>query len=461
MKSVIAEVKKLIKPSSSEEKEMKTILDAVVKATKKTVKDYGLDFTVSGSFIRNTWLPDKKEFDIFILFPVKYSRGELESLGLDIGKKIMKTLGGKAEIAYAEHPYTRGVYKKYSIDIVPCYKVKSASEIKSAVDRTPFHNEYMKKHITRKLADEVRLLKRFTKSIGVYGSDVKTMGFSGYLCEILILHYKTFSRFVKDASSWEPQVFIDIEGHCIVKDARSVFKDQPLVAIDPTDPKRNVAAALSPENFAGFVKHCRDFLARPAIDAFFYDKKVPSSGKLKNLMEKRSTHFLGIHMPRPDVVDDVIWSQLRRTARRIEKILAENDFLAIGKMEFADDDDIIIVFEMEIWNLPPVKKMKGPPVFNVKNSNRFKNKYGKRGRVFVESDRWVAEIEREYVTPEIVLGDIFSHNTTELLEMGIASKLAENAAKTKIIKKEDIYRFIEEKKEFRKNLHYYLTKDFS
>jgi len=63
-------------------------------------------------------------------------------------------------IAYAEHPYVRAqiTHKTeskpaekivYDVDIVPCYAVKKATEIKSAVDRTPFHNKWLEKNLER------------------------------------------------------------------------------------------------------------------------------------------------------------------------------------------------------------------------------------------------------------------------------------------------------------------------
>ena len=42
------------------------------------------------------------------------------------------------------------------------------------------------------MKQEVRLLKRFLKSVGIYGAQIAKGGLSGYVTEILILKYGTF-----------------------------------------------------------------------------------------------------------------------------------------------------------------------------------------------------------------------------------------------------------------------------
>jgi tRNA nucleotidyltransferase (CCA-adding enzyme) len=44
---------------------------------------------------------------------------------------------------------------------------------------------------------EVRLLKKFMKGTGVYGAEIKIGGFSGYLCELLILKYRSFAQTIE------------------------------------------------------------------------------------------------------------------------------------------------------------------------------------------------------------------------------------------------------------------------
>ena len=82
-------------------------------------------------------------------------------------------------------------YNGYDIDLVPCYPYTQGAGLQSAVDRTPAHNEYVISSIDGR-EDEVLLLKQFLLARGIYGSELRTQGFSGYLCEILILKFGSF-----------------------------------------------------------------------------------------------------------------------------------------------------------------------------------------------------------------------------------------------------------------------------
>ena len=99
-----------------------------------------------------------------------------------------------SEESYAEHPYIRGYYKNYKIEIVPCYKIEKASQKLSAVDRTPLHTQFIKENLKENQKKEVRLLKQFLIGIDWYGAEADVEGFSGYLCEILILTFKSSSK---------------------------------------------------------------------------------------------------------------------------------------------------------------------------------------------------------------------------------------------------------------------------
>jgi len=454
---ILNEVVKQITPTKEERKEAESVIRKILRVTDQITKKK-FEKTIAGSFIRDTWLRDKKEFDLFILFPTKYKKEQLEKIGLKLGKKIIEAMKGKYEIAYAEHPYVRGEVGGYKIDIVPCYKVKSASEIKSSVDRTPFHNKYIIKNLKKKMSNDVRLLKQFMKSIGVYGSDMKTLGFSGYLCELLIIKYGSFKNLVKKASEWKPGVFIDLENHSTIKNIAEYFRNQPLIVIDPTDPKRNVAAAVSPENFIIFVNACKRFLENPNKDMFFGEKKAMAKVEIEEIIKKRGVNFIVISFLRPKVVDDILWPQLRRTAKRVADFLEENEFKVLNHAVFSNHRSYMI-FEMEVWELPNVKKVLGPPIFSEKHSNQFLSKY-KNNRILIEDVRWAAEIERVYKNAEKILYDFLSSPQEKLKESGIGSYIAESLSKGfEILDNREMMHLIEFDQEFRTFISQYLSKN--
>ena len=136
---VISAVLPSVLPSEEEVREARE----AEKELRKRLDKLGVEYKFVGSYARNTWLRENLEIDVFILFPEDTPREELEKRGLKIGKSVLD----EYEIRYAEHPYVHGKVKGVEVDIVPCYKLTSPENIKSAVDRTPFHHEWLKDRV--------------------------------------------------------------------------------------------------------------------------------------------------------------------------------------------------------------------------------------------------------------------------------------------------------------------------
>ncbi|MGB9635498.1 MAG: nucleotidyltransferase domain-containing protein, partial [Candidatus Micrarchaeia archaeon] len=163
-----------------------------------------------GSFAKGTYIRDDVDFDVFLLFPHTYPIEKMQELTFEWGKQLLE----KWEVAYAQHPYLRGEYRGHHVDIVPSYMIKEGEEvkIKTAVDRTQLHTRYVLKHITEEQKDDVRILKVFLKRLGIYGAEIKTGGFSGYLCELLIMKYGSFYDLILASRNWKYPVAIDMNG---------------------------------------------------------------------------------------------------------------------------------------------------------------------------------------------------------------------------------------------------------
>lgn len=430
MKKILDSVIKKITPTEKEKKDTQKFIQSVLLVSKRIVETDGLKQVLSGSYIRDTWMTNKKEFDLFILFPENTTREELEKNGIEVGKKITTKLKGEFKIAYAEHPYVRAKIGAYDIDIVPCYNLKSADKIKSAVDRTPFHNKWLSRNLDPKLSSQVRLLKKFTKTLEIYGSDTKTSGLSGYLCELLIIHHGSFEKFVKAASKWEPgKVLINMKGD-MEKPILKNFREQPLVLIDPVDNKRNVAAAFSPENFMKLVYYSKEFVKKPSINFFFRSHVRFNPKVLEKRIRERETKIIGIKFSRPDIIDDTLWPQLRKTTKRISDILEDAEFNVLNSEAFTDEKNCILLFELGVWKLPQVRKLTGPSIFISDRASQFVNKYSP-GRVWVEESNFVAEIKRKFTEAEDKIVYSLSASATKLRAKGIASYVATSMAKKK------------------------------
>lgn len=461
LKETLDYVLKKIIPSPSEQKETESVIDKVKETTGKIIKPYGISLTIAGSFVRDTWLPNKREFDLFLLFPEWYSRDDLEKKGLAIGKKIVNRLKGKYIIAYAEHPYVRAIIEGYDVDIVPCFKVESATKIRSAVDRTPFHNEWLAKNLKKNQAKEVRLFKQFCKGQEIYGSDTKTQGFSGYLCELLIVHFKDFKNLLKKVSQWNPGVFIDLESHHEnEEEIKKKFKKDPLVVIDPVDPNRNVAAALSPKNFTKLINSTKHFLKEPSKEFFFKTPGRFSLRELGSVMKKRETQILVLNFKRPDIIDDTLWPQLRRAGKRISNTLQDYDFEIMGWDVFSDEKESFMLFEFSVWKLPKVRKLKGPDIFSEKRVEEFRHKYQSAGRVWVDNEYWFAEVKREFTEAEKKIAEFLRGPKNELREKGIPSYVAIAVSKRyAILKGSKIQNMVRKNPEFAKFLREYFERE--
>src|SRR5439155_1489825 len=61
------------------------------------------------------------EIDIFVAFPPDTPREFLEREGLALGDVLERPVR-----MYAEHPYTRGWYDGFEVEVVPCYRITDA-----------------------------------------------------------------------------------------------------------------------------------------------------------------------------------------------------------------------------------------------------------------------------------------------------------------------------------------------
>ena len=431
---ILKEAWKLVKPSKEEAELMKRLSKKVLRLAKRKMKKYKGEAILAGSITRDTWLPDKLEFDVFLLFPERMKEKRMEELGLKIGKSLARELKAEFTIEYAQHPYASLKVKGVEIDVVPCYKLESLEKIKSAVDRTPFHVKYLEKKLKKKYAKEVRLLKKFLKVNGIYGAEAKVQGFSGYVCELLIIHYKGFLNLLKNALKWEPGMVIDLEKYYSKKDYRELrkrFRDQVLILIDPTDKHRNAAAALAPKNFFKFKKLAKEFLENPSLE-FFKEKEevaLKEEEYLKQLRE-RETEILVLKFSKPKVVDDVLYPQLRKFNERISNILKENEFIVTNKDFFVGEKEVYCVYELEVWRLPRIQKRIGPNIFDLAGSKRFIEKYKPQAfALTVEKFNWIAEVERKFKHAKEKLKDSLEKPLEILLAKGIPSWVAKELSK--------------------------------
>jgi len=395
MEAMLSKIVKRIKPSKTEKEAEKKLIDKIFGKIKK-IEGKHIEVMHCGSSARDTDIGGDKDLDIFVLFPKKMKRAEFEKEGLRIGRTVFK--GKKWEECYSEHPYVRGQMDNFVIEIVPSYKVEDASAMQSAVDRSPLHQKYLLERLTEKQKDEIRLLRAFLKGIDCYGAKLKVNSMPGYAVELLILYYGSFMGCIKAAANWKNGEIIDIEKHYSdPSEAKKKFNHH-LNLVDPTDKNRNVAAAVSYNQFARFIAACRKFLEKPNERFFFPEKKKgwPIS-KIKKMFKEKEILILKIPYPK-NAISDVVYGQIKNLTKKMKTRLKLNDFIVKSSGEWTDEKSIIVnAFEFESLEIERVKKHLGPEIADAKNAAIFLKSHKKiiSGPI-IENGRWVIEKERKF-----------------------------------------------------------------
>ncbi|MGC8961896.1 MAG: hypothetical protein ACP5K1_05580, partial [Candidatus Bathyarchaeia archaeon] len=272
----------------------------------------------------------------------------------------------------------------------------------SAADRTPYHTGYMREKLTPMLRREVRVFKRLLKGSGIYGAEAKVKGFSGLLCELLILNYGSFNDVVKAASRWKRRELIDVEGYYQGRaaDALKLFPE-PLIVIDPIDPGRNAAAAVDEDAMWSLASISRLLLEKPDIRFFYPEALKPSLGSLKDSLEKNVGDFIAVDIGEVDAVVDVVWSQLYKAERVLKRLLLEAGFKVIRSAAWSSPNNhCMIFFKLESGELPPTYRHLGPPVEMGEDSGKFLGRHLKAHDTaagpWLEDGRWIVEKLRRH-----------------------------------------------------------------
>ncbi len=367
---------------------------------KSMVQDYVLDHGIevdlmfTGSYSKGTFLSDP-DLDLFMLFPESVPKRDMERVGLKAGEDILH-----GERIFSEHPYTRGMFEGIEVDLVPCYNLSSTDNLRTAVDRTPFHTAFITKELDQPGRDQVRLLKKFMKGIGAYGAEQDSRGFSGYLCELLIVKYRSFRAVLEAAAStWRTGTVLSI------KYAGERMK-APLVVYDPVDPRRNVASAVHQDTLALFIWASRCYLSEPSEDFFFPPERTPMThAELRAAAESHGTRLMVVRFDRPDVLEDVLASQLWKTQYAVSRKLDEFGFNVIRAVHSMDGREMTVALEMERDKVSKTFKHRGPPVWVADASLNFLDHWegASYGEPFIEDGLWVVTVDRQYTDAATML----------------------------------------------------------
>jgi tRNA nucleotidyltransferase (CCA-adding enzyme) len=421
--SLRKEILKEIKPSDKVDAEVRKIADELINLINEaSPKD--VQVLLTGSFAKGTYIRGDVDFDIFLLYPDNYTIDELQYKTFEWAKMFLD----EWEIAYAQHPYIKGRYKGHEVDIVPSYFLDENTngdiKIKSAVDRTQLHTKYVLSKITEEQKDDVRIFKKFLKRIGVYGAEIRTGGFSGYLCELLILKYGSFYNLINSTKEWKIPICFDLEEKKSPRLLRTLFKNYPLVVLDPVDNKRNVGSPVNEEALSRLIAASHIFFVNPSTDMFFSSVQIMGEEEIKKEMKERGSNFVVIEFPKPDKSDDILWGELRKTLTSLSDSIKIAEFNIIHQTVEIYGDMCYFLFELEHSIMPKVKVQKGPYVRMGNHLENFIFKNMNNLDLFVRDERLCSIRYRDFYNIDDLINDIKKNPTRHGISKGLLSLIS-------------------------------------
>ncbi|MBD0327817.1 MAG: CCA tRNA nucleotidyltransferase [Pyrinomonadaceae bacterium] len=369
--TVISRVLRLCEPTHSEEARVTTVAHKVKAYVVNCVAGISdvVDIVFGGSFAKGTWLPHHADIDIFVKIRPSVAIDKFEQMGREIGSEALKKFDPK--LRYSDHPYVEAFVNNIRVNVVPCYDVQKG-RWQSAADRSPFHTQYIKSHFDDEKRRQVRLLKKFFKSVGIYGAEIATEGFSGYVSEVLLLKYSSFEKVLASAANdWQNRQIIAVSDHD--PDFAKSF-NSPLTIIDPVDSRRNLGTAISPQSVAKFMLAARAFLEKPSVE-FFTERKRKKCYYFhgpRYTMKVLLPNVLVVQFSHENKSPDIIWGKLKRSVNAIANQLELAQFEVLRSSCITDEkNSAAIAFLLESITLPPYTKKRGPEVFRRNDTTKF------------------------------------------------------------------------------------------
>jgi tRNA nucleotidyltransferase (CCA-adding enzyme) len=405
-----------IKPSEKELNELDFVAEHLMRGLiKKLPKDFKFEF--EGSFAKQTFLSGNSDIDIFVKVPLSYDKDSFKEHITPMIEQALNELGVRTAINYASHPYVHGEVMNVDVDVCPCYQLETAETIFCAVDRTPFHTRYVIENLEEKQQDQVRILKQFLKAHGLYGANEKVKGFSGYLCELLIMKYGSFlhvleSELEDEFSAGLPKGITDI------------------YVEDPVDSTQNVAAALSVEKYIAFVLASGQFLSEIGHDvyaqewgSFVKDIKekhftIPVERKFSQetfnvSCIERDTYGNIIKLENVSDNEEVLYSKARKLLKKAVNLLERHEFKVFSSQYHVEGKDILLVLETEDRFLPKERAIEGPSIYIIHGQYIVQEfaKAHENDKLYIEADRIKCIVKRKYWDLSELLTDNYQNVT--------------------------------------------------
>ena len=360
-------------------------LNNIFLGIKSKIKIKDAIVELGGSGKKDTWLHNNHDIDIYVKFNKKKYHDK------DISGILKKALKKYFEIStlHGSRDYFQIKAENYTVEIIPIIDIKKAEEALNITDISPLHCKYVIKHDKTK---EIRLAKTFCRASRCYGAESYIGGFSGYVIEILTIHYKNFSNFIKNAAKWKERTSIGSKN--LIEKLNLSKKIGPLIVIDPVDKNRNAAAAVSKEKYLQFIKACREYVKKPG-KSFFMEKKFDEGLFLK---KHASSKTIVMEAEPLDGKKDVIGAKILKCFNYLKTQFKLNNFNVLHA-EWHWNKEALFYFVFNAQELSKEIKHYGPPTKEVESSVAFIKKYGEKN-VKKEGNKLYVMLKRQFTKPE-------------------------------------------------------------
>ena len=321
---------KEVEPNKEIQEKQKKIDTNITNKVEDAIKELGIedkiyDVAMQGSYEKGTDLPSSgSDMDLFVVFDTDVSKEEIDKYGLEIGRKVLtkdfiESRGWDfdySEEVTATSKYVQAFFKDgeqdVEVQIVPTRhltleqikeKKLNGNDIDIGMERTPHQTEYMKDVLKGK-EGEVRVLKKFMKEAGLYGSNLKDMGFSGYSAEVLIDKFGSFEDVIDFFADLKEGDMVDKQG------GGKRNKENAFSIIDPIDPNRDLVSAFSTQKIGKAINVAKHFKETG---------KIPETGY-------REMDSATITFDSDEMNEDKLSGQVRKLAKSYQTQLGKMGF---------------------------------------------------------------------------------------------------------------------------------------
>ncbi len=393
-KKILQEVLQKIVPSKDERSKLLGKVNGFLEKLNKELKRVRVQAKamLGGSYAKDTWLSGDYDVDVFVKFSLVHKEQNLS----DLLERALKKWRHERIHGSRDYFWVRDGIK---YELVPVLDIKRPEQAENVTDFSPWHVAWVNKN-GKNLKNDIRLVKKFCKGASCYGAESYIRGFSGHVVDILVIYFKGFIPLLKAASSWKSKVVID---HYNVYKGRALLMmnksktEGPLVLVDPVQPGRNAAAALTKENLDKFVSAAKKFLKKPSM-SFFVEKPV-DFGALK-----KKGFFIKVSVRTLDDKEDVAGTKFVRAFEHVRDALEE---FSVKDSGWLWDKEAAGAwwFVLGKKQLPAETDWPGPPV---KLKDAVKSFKAKHKKTFVKKNRVWARVKRVERTPAQVLKRLLS-----------------------------------------------------